>query len=61
MPELHDVSIECMRCRSPFVWTIGEQQWYADHGLVAPRHCKPCRKKLKQLRWTRAREAGGQQ
>jgi hypothetical protein len=60
MPD-EDLMIECMRCRSRFIWSAGEQAWYRDRDLVAPRHCRPCRKRLKQLRWTRAREAGGQQ
>jgi hypothetical protein len=63
MPEASDadVTIKCMRCNTPFVWSGGEQAWYQERQLVAPRHCGPCRRWLRGLRWARAREAGGGQ
>jgi CxxC-x17-CxxC domain-containing protein len=46
-PELtfDDVSIQCIDCRQPFVWTAGEQAFYSSKGLTnPPKRCKPCKK-----------------
>jgi len=34
---------ECIDCDSPFTTTQGEVSYFVQHGLVAPKRCKPCR------------------
>lgn len=38
-----DQSITCATCGRPFNWTTGEQQFYRERGLQAPRRCPDCR------------------
>lgn len=43
--ELSDKTIECIDCSEVFVWSIGEQQFYAEKGLAhPPKRCKACKK-----------------
>ena len=43
--EFEDLSIDCIDCRLPFVWTAGEQAFYRSKGLTnPPKRCKPCKK-----------------
>lgn len=44
-----DKELVCQDCGDPFIFTAGEQRFYAKKGLVEPKRCKPCRKKKKQL------------
>jgi CxxC-x17-CxxC domain-containing protein len=42
--ELHDLLIECIDCQQEFVWTIGEQTFFRDKGLLnPPKRCKRCK------------------
>lgn len=42
--ELQDKSITCTDCNEEFVWSIGEQTFFRDKGLVnPPKRCKPCK------------------
>lgn len=44
MPEYEDKTIVCGDCHKEFVWTAGEQEWYADNQLTfPPKRCKSCR------------------
>ena len=46
-----DKTLSCNECRTEFVWTSGEQEFYASRGLQnAPGRCPTCRA---------ARRAGG--
>lgn len=39
-----DLVLTCARCRAEFVWTAGEQAYYAERELRQPRFCEVCRK-----------------
>lgn len=44
MQEFADKLLECMDCGAEFVFTAGEQQFFADKGLKnEPKRCKPCK------------------
>jgi CxxC-x17-CxxC domain-containing protein len=43
--ELEDVSINCIDCSYPFIWTAGEQVFFRDkHLLNPPKRCKDCKR-----------------
>lgn len=51
----HDKVLQCKDCEQDFFFTAGEQDFYAQKGLVnEPRRCPDCRNKRKQ----RAMEEG---
>ena len=44
-----DQRIKCVDCGEEFLFTAGEQAFYASKGLTnAPTRCKPCRELRKQ-------------
>ncbi|MCA9388876.1 zinc-ribbon domain containing protein [Candidatus Berkelbacteria bacterium] len=55
MTNSEDKNITCRDCQQEFVWTKGEQDFYAEKGLSAPSRCRDCRTKRKQMR-----DQGGQ-
>jgi len=43
-----DKTLTCIDCGADFVFTVDEQEFYANHQLTnEPRRCKPCREKRK--------------
>jgi hypothetical protein len=42
-----DVEIECVECGRGFLWTAGEQKFYAEHKHQTPKRCKKCREARK--------------
>lgn len=49
-----DKTLVCKDCGNEFVFTAGEQEFYAEKGLVnEPKRCKDCRKKFKESRDSR--------
>ena len=39
-----DKTLVCKDCGKEFVWTAGEQEFYASRGFEnQPQRCKPCR------------------
>jgi len=51
MATLQDRVIKCVDCGEDFTFTIGEQEFYRDHGLTnAPTRCKRCRENRKGQR-----------
>ena len=47
--EYRDRVIKCMECGSEFVFTAGEQLFYADKGFKnEPKRCKNCKAKKSQ-------------
>lgn len=44
-PELHDLIVQCVECKKPFLFTAGEQAFYQERGLAAPKRCPACRLK----------------
>lgn len=43
-PILEDITIECVSCGKPFIWTTGEQKFFQKMGFKSPRRCPICRK-----------------
>ena len=51
MEELQDKTLVCKDCGTEFVFTVGEQQFYAEKGFTnEPQRCQDCRKARKQQR-----------
>ena len=51
MEELQDKTLVCKDCGAEFVFTVGEQQFYAEKGFTnKPQRCPNCRKARKQQR-----------
>ena len=49
-----DRTLTCVDCSQPFIWTEGEQEFYAQRGLTnEPRRCPDCRRARK------AQQGGG--
>ncbi len=44
-----DKIIVCQQCNSSFVFSEGEQKFYAQHGLETPKLCKSCRNQKKMM------------
>jgi ubiquinone/menaquinone biosynthesis C-methylase UbiE len=40
---MRDETIQCVDCSRTFVWSIGEQRYFKEHGLTAPKRCPDCR------------------
>ncbi|MBI2846975.1 MAG: zinc-ribbon domain containing protein [Chloroflexi bacterium] len=48
---LADKTLTCKDCGAQFVFTIGEQEFYARHGLQnEPRRCPECRSAKRNVR-----------
>lgn len=45
-----DQEITCRDCGATFIFTEGEQEFYASKDLSAPQRCKECRAKRKDER-----------
>jgi CxxC-x17-CxxC domain-containing protein len=44
--EYQDKNMVCADCRQSFVWTAGEQHFYAEKGFgTPPKRCKDCKAK----------------
>lgn len=60
---MEDKEIVCKDCGKTFVWTVGEQEFYASKGLThAPVRCPECRRanKLKRQQQEQAQAAAVQ-
>ena len=59
MYEYNDKVLRCIDCSEEFVFSAGEQQFFADKGLRNdPKRCKPCKLK-KNERIAANMQAGG--
>lgn len=48
--EKKDKTIVCKDCKEEFLFTVGEQEFYAEKGFTnEPVRCKSCRDKKKAL------------
>lgn len=48
-----DKPLRCVTCGAQFIWTAGEQGYFADrHVGHEPRHCRRCRAKAGRARAT---------
>ena len=46
-----DKTLVCSHCKKEFVFTAGEQEFYAEKGLESePKRCKPCRTERKRAK-----------
>ena len=53
---IEDKSLQCRECGAAFVWTVGEQEFYQEKGLVnEPTRCPDCRAAKRKMR----NESGG--
>lgn len=43
--EIKDLTLPCVDCKNPFIFTEGEQKFYQDRGLASPKRCATCRLK----------------
>jgi CxxC-x17-CxxC domain-containing protein len=60
MATLQDRLIKCVDCAEEFTFTVGEQEFYRDHGLTnAPTRCKRCRENRKGQRGRDGAGGGG--
>ena len=49
MDTLQDKSIKCVECGDEFRFTVGEQEFYREHGLTnVPTRCRRCREARKK-------------
>ena len=47
--EYHDKVLKCVECGAEFVFTAGEQMFFADKGFKnEPKRCKACKSKRSQ-------------
>lgn len=54
-----DQNLNCADCGGTFVFTVGEQEFYAEKGLNhAPKRCPDCRKSRKK-RYSGGHGGGG--
>jgi len=52
--DFQDKTLACKDCSKEFVWSAGEQKFYADKGLQnPPSRCKDCRDQAKQAKANR--------
>ncbi len=52
--DYQDKTISCKECSKEFVWSAGEQKFYADKGLQnSPGRCPDCRKNKKDQKANR--------
>lgn len=52
MEELQDKTLVCKDCGAEFIFTVGEQEFYAEKGFTnEPQRCPECRKARKQQRF----------
>jgi hypothetical protein len=42
---MKDKLLECVQCDNSFIFTVAEQQRFADQGFDEPRRCPDCRRK----------------
>ena len=45
-----DKNLVCEDCGQEFVFSEGEQEFYASRGFQPPKRCKPCRSRRKEMR-----------
>jgi hypothetical protein len=51
---LVEKTILCRDCGVGFIWTPGEQRFFQERGLAAPRRCAACRVAARRARaWAR--------
>lgn len=46
--EKKDLTLQCVDCENNFLYTAGEQKYFTEKGLYAPKRCHSCRKKIRE-------------
>ena len=55
-----DITLTCKDCGNPFVFTAGEQEFYAQRGFTeSPKRCATCRSRRKAQRSGEGYSAAG--
>jgi hypothetical protein len=54
-----DKTIRCSDCGEDFIFSEGEQEFYAQKDFTPPKRCKSCRDKRKASRESRPRGGAG--
>ena len=53
-----DITLKCKDCGEAFVFTVGEQEFYAEKGFPnQPTRCKPCRDSKKAAKTSAPKES----
>lgn len=50
-----DRALSCSECGATFIFTAGEQEFYAAKGFTPPKRCPGCRERKRQERESRGR------
>lgn len=58
--EYTDQDITCKDCRNTFIFSAGEQQFFAERQFTTPVRCKPCREQRKAQKAIDGDDGGGQ-
>jgi len=45
---LSDKTLRCIGCGAEFIFSIGEQRYFASKGLSTPKRCPECRQRRKR-------------
>lgn len=54
-----DKTLKCKDCGKDFIFSDGEQKFFAERNYTEPKRCKPCRDKAKQKRDGQPPAGGG--
>lgn len=48
VPSDADITLDCIGCGTSFVFSVGEQQFYAQKGFMKPKRCKTCQARKRE-------------
>ncbi len=51
--EYKDKFIDCKDCGKEFIFTAGEQEFFAKQGFIEPLRCKECRARRKNQKFNK--------
>ena len=57
MNKSEDIKIICLSCQTEFMFTVGEQEFYAERGFAHPKRCPACCKQMKLAIDTQKKQA----
>ena len=47
---MENIEIKCQDCGKKFIFSVNEQTFYNEKGLVQPKRCRYCRRERKNKR-----------
>ena len=60
MSTYQNQTLTCVDCRQDFIWTTGEQEFFAEKGFTdPPKRCKDCRRAKRERQGEGGRQGGG--